>query len=79
VTALSGRTGGIATMFTTSSIQLTRLRLSLPAVLFLLLVLATGGHAHGGHMDKIPEGAAVSEDPIVRLNQEYRCGDGADR
>jgi hypothetical protein len=46
-----------------------RIQLSLPSTLFILLSLATGGHAHGGHMDKIPEGAAVSEDPIVRLDQ----------
>jgi hypothetical protein len=72
-----GRAGGITTMCTKSSIQLTSLHLSLPAMLVLLLVLATGGHAHGGHMDKIPEGAAVSDDPIVCLNQEYKGSDGA--
>jgi len=47
-----------------------RIQLSLPSTLFILLSLATGGHAHGGHMDKIPEGAVVSEDPIVRLDQQ---------
>jgi hypothetical protein len=47
-----------------------RMQLSLPSTLFILLSLVTGGHAHGGHMDKIPEGAVVSEDPIVRLDQQ---------
>lgn len=47
-----------------------RMQLSLPSTLFILLSLVAGGHAHGGHMDKIPEGAAVSEDPIVRLDQQ---------
>ena len=43
------------------------MELSLPLTFFTLFSLVTGGHAHGGHMDKIPEGAAISEDPIVRL------------
>jgi hypothetical protein len=47
-----------------------RMQLSLPSTLFILLSLVAGGRAHGGHMDKIPEGAAVSEDPIVRLDQQ---------
>ena len=43
--------------------------LSLPSILFLLLAMVDDGHAHGGHTDKIPEGAAVSDDPIVCLDQ----------
>lgn len=35
----------------------------------LLLCLASSAYAHGGHMDEIPEGAAVSEDPIVRFTK----------
>ena len=49
-----------------STVSGPRLRLSLPSVLFALLALVAGGRAHGGHMDKIPEGAVISEDPIVR-------------
>ena len=56
-----------------SSVQETRLHLSLAAMLFLLLALVDGGHAHGGHTDKIPEGGAVSDDPIVRTDQQYSC------
>jgi hypothetical protein len=52
-------------MRTMSSIRVSSLHLSLPSMLLLLLALVAGGHAHGGHMDKIPEGAAVSDDPIV--------------
>lgn len=47
------------------------MQLSLPSTLFILLSLVAGGHAHGGHMDKIPEGAAISEDPIVRPDQQH--------
>ena len=32
------------------------------------IYLAGQAGAHGGHMDKIPEGEAVSDDPIVRLS-----------
>ena len=59
-----------ATMHTISTLRGSRMRLSLPSTLFILLSLVAGGHAHGGHMDKIPEGAVVSEDPIVRLDQQ---------
>ena len=56
-------------MHTMLPLKGSRMQLSLPLTLFILLSLVTDGHAHGGHMDKIPEGAAVSEDPIVRLDQ----------
>lgn len=44
-----------------------RLLASLSSISLLLLCMISGGHAHGGHMDKIPEGAAISDDPIVGL------------
>jgi hypothetical protein len=31
-----------------------------------ILLLATGASAHGGHMEELPEGQFMSEDPIVR-------------
>jgi hypothetical protein len=60
-----------ATMCTVSTPRGSRMQLFLPSTLFILLSLVAGGQAHGGHMDKIPEGAAVSEDPIVRLDQQH--------
>lgn len=59
------RIGGIATAHTVYLINILTLNLSLSGMLVLLLALAGGSYAHGGHTDKIPEGAAVSEDPIV--------------
>jgi hypothetical protein len=56
-------------MSTMSLVNVSRLHLSLPTMLFLLLALVAGAHTHGGHTDKIPEGAAVSDEPIVCLIQ----------
>jgi hypothetical protein len=53
-----------------SPLKGSRMQLPLPSTFFILLSLVAGSHAHGGHMDKIPEGAAVSEDSIVRLDQQ---------
>ena len=61
------------------SVKGMRLRPSLSSMLFLLLVLVAGGNAHGGHMDKIPDGAAVSDDPIVWPGHQSQFNVDADR
>ena len=37
----------------------------MPMTLLLLALTAVGTRAHVGHMDKVPEDGAISEDPIV--------------
>jgi hypothetical protein len=70
-TFIARRTGCACSEKCRTMLPLKGSRMRRPAsTFFILLSLVAGGHAHGGHMDKIPEGAVVSEDPIVRLDQQ---------
>lgn len=61
----------LATMPAMSSVRASSLHLSSASMLLLLLALVAGGRTHGGHMDKIPEGAAVSDDPLVCQGRQF--------
>ena len=62
---LNGREGRVNILKPTTRMAVSKIGQHGLLLLMLLLVAVRGADAHGGHMEKIPEGQAISDDPIV--------------